>query len=279
MSNEVAEQGLLLPALPFPDQRNINKVRDALWARPKTGASVMVGSGFSRNADKLRAGSDELPLWGDIVGELVKNLFPGSESPPVEDPLDLAQQYKASFGQSDLHRLLGQLVRDTDFTPGEEHSRLLRLPWRDVFTTNWDTLLERASSGIPEPSYNVVQDMDQLPLLSQPRIVKLHGSLPSQFPLIFTKEDYGTYRTKYAPFVNTVQQALMETVFCLIGFSGDDPNFLNWSGWVRDNLGKAAPKIYLAGLLELSPCQRRKLEDCGVMPIDLWNHPKAQIVA
>ena len=262
---------------PFPDQSHINRIRDSLWNRPNAGASVMVGSGFSRNADKLRSDSADLPLWPDLTDEIVKGLFPGVEDAPRESPLRLAQQYETAFGRSDLHRLLGKLVRDNDFTPGETHSRLLILPWRDVFTTNWDTLLERASSSIPEPSYNVVQDMDQLPLLSQPRIIKLHGSFPSQFPLILTEEDYRTYPAKYAPFVNTVQQAMMETVFCLIGFSGDDPNFLNWSGWVRDNLGEAAPKIYLAGLLRLSPHQRRMLEDRGVVPIDVWNHPRAQL--
>ena len=68
---------------------------------------------------------------------------------------------------------------------------------------------------------------------------------------------------------------MMETVFCLIGFSGDDPNFLQWSGWVRDNLGDAAPKIYLAGWLNLSPHRRRMLEDRNVVPIDLAFHPKA----
>ena len=109
--------------------------------------------------------------------------------------------------------------------------------------------------------------------MSQPRIIKLHGSLPSQFPLILTEEDYRTYPAKYAPFVNTVQQAMMETIFCLIGFSGDDPNFIEWSGWVRDNLGEAAPKIYLAGLLKLSAHERRTLEERGVVPIDVWNHP------
>ena len=68
----------------------------------------------------------------------------------------------------------------------------------------------------------------------------------------------------------------METVFCLIGFSGDDPNFLHWSGWVRDNLGASAPKIYLAGYLDLSPHRRRMLEDRNVVPIDLAGHPKAK---
>ena len=66
----------------------------------------------------------------------------------------------------------------------------------------------------------------------------------------------------------------METVFCLIGFSGNDPNFLNWSGWVRDNLGTSAPKIYLAGWLGLPPHRRRMLESRGVVPIDLARHPK-----
>ena len=254
--------------LPIPDQSHLNKVRDALWSRPFAGASVMIGSGFSRNAIKPRSELDDIPLWSDIAAQIVGNLYPDIEPPPIDDPLRLAQQYMSTFGRSDLHRLLGQLVRDRSFIPGETHSRLLRLPWRDVFTTNWDTLLERASLEIAEPSYSVVEDIDQLPLVMQPRIIKLHGSFPSKFPLIFTEEDYRTYPTRYAPFVNTVQQAMMETIFCLIGFSGDDPNFLNWSGWVRDNLGEAAPKIYLAGLLKLLPHQRRMLEERGVVPIE-----------
>ena len=111
--------------------------------------------------------------------------------------------------------------------------------------------------------------------IGQSRIVKLHGSFPANFPLIFTEEDYRTYPVQFAPFVHTVRQAMMETVFCLIGFSGNDPNFLKWSDWVRENLGDAAPKIYLAGWLNISPHTRRTLEDRNVVPIDLARHPKA----
>ena len=35
----------------FPDQSHINTVRDALHQRYGNGASVMVGSGFSMNAE------------------------------------------------------------------------------------------------------------------------------------------------------------------------------------------------------------------------------------
>ena len=261
-----------------PDQSHINRVRDALWQRSGGGASVMVGSGFSRNALKTRPDARALPMWDELAREMSHELYPQrAEGLAASDgPLRLAQEYKTAFGRSHLHRFLRQLVRDDDFRPGGRHTRLLRLPWRDVFTTNWDTLLERARTSVAEWAYSVVRKMDEIPLANRPRIVKLHGSFPAYFPLIFTEEDYRTYPTKFAPFVNTVQQAMMESVFCLIGFSGDDPNFLQWSGWVRDNLGDAAPKIYLAGWLDLSSHRHRMLEDRNVVPIDLARHPKAQ---
>ncbi len=220
-----------------------------------------------------------MPTWDGITKEICIRLYPGNKqggtSFETRDMLRLAQEYKATFGQADLHNLLLDLIRNDAFQPGRMHRRLLRLPWQDVFTTNWDTLLERACSSVLERPYGLLRATDEIPLAARPRIVKLHGSADGRFPLIVTEEDYRTYPVQFAPLVNTVQQAMMETVFCLIGFSGDDPNFLHWSGWVRDNLGASAPKIYLAGWLGLSTYRRRMLEDRNVIPIDLACHPKA----
>ena len=264
----------------FPDRNLIAHVRDALWRRTGGGASVMVGAGFGRNADSALPGAPKMPTWAELAEKMSKALYPADRDPRrpagAGDALRLAQEYETAFGRADLHRLLIDAVRDDEFQPGPLHTRLLRLPWRDVFTTNWDTLLERARVSAPQRAYGVVRTMDEIPLAARPRIVKLHGSLPSGFPLVFTEEDYRKYPRDSAPFVNTVQQAMMETVFLLIGFSGDDPNFLEWSGWVRDNLGASAPKIYLAGYLSLSPSRRRMLEDRNIVPIDLARHPGAR---
>lgn len=263
----------------IPDQSRINRVRDALRQRSGGGASVMVGSGFSRNARKSRLAANDPPTWREVTKAIYDKLYGDrdaiAEASQTSDFLKLAQEYEVAFGRGDLHRFIRNQIRDDDFKPGELHTRLLRLPWRDVFTTNWDTLLERARTSVAGRAYSVIRNMDEIPLANRPWIVKLHGSLPAHFPLIFTKEDYRTYPREFAPFVNTAQQAMMETIFCLIGFSGDDPNFLQWSGWVRDNLGNAAPKIYLAGWLNLSSRRRRMLEDRNVVPIDLALHPKA----
>ena len=165
---------------PIPDQSHINKVRDALSIRPISRASVMIGSGFSRNAQKTRFDARDMPLWTDIAEELFKQLYPqsagdgsygaGVVAPSVDNVLRLAQEYETAFGRSDLYILLDQLIRYTEFTPGEAHVRLLKLPWRDVFTTNWDTLLEDARSDALDRPYRVVQSTKQLPIVSQPRI-------------------------------------------------------------------------------------------------------------
>lgn len=260
-----------------PDQNHINHVCDALW-RPGGGASVMVGSGFSQHARSVRHASRPLPMLDDIAAELVDLLYPDSdtgERPPPERVPRLAQEYRDTFGRPALHDTLRRLVPDDDYAPASAHKRLLQLPWSDVFTTNWDTLLERATRRVPERSYTVMRSEADIPWSTRPRIVKLHGSLPNP-RLILTEEDYRTYPVRFAPFVNTVQQAMMETVFMLIGFSGDDTNFLHWSGWVRDNLRDAAPNIYLAGYLDLSQSKRTMLQRRKVIPIDLARHPMAR---
>ena len=268
----------------LPDQNHIDQVRNALWKRIG-GASVMVGAGFSRNSSDVVLGNGTLPVLDNLGRALFKELYPQLGYKDFEesagrltrsnDVPKLAQEYVGVGGRESLRQFLSDHISDNRLIPSDVHKRLLNLPWRDVFTTNWDTLLEKSLTAVPERKYSIVRNKDEIPLAGQPRIVKLHGSFPAHFPLICTQEDYRTYPVKFAPFVNTVQQAMMETVFLLIGFSGDDPNFIHWTGWVRDNLGESAPKIYLAGWLDLSLSQRRVLEHRNVVAIDLAHHPKA----
>ena len=262
----------------IPDQLHLNVIRDALLNRPGSGACVMVGSGFSRNAKGIHSSAALPPLWRDIIREMVKQLYTGDDSTEwtgdASSALRIAETFESNFGRTKLHDFLGLQIRDDEFIPGEAHSRLLSLPWRDVFTTNWDTLLERTNPNVGA-RYALIQHEQQIPQKNHPRIVKLHGSLPAQFPLIVTEEDYRTYPESHPLFVNTVRQAMVETVFCLVGFSGTDPNFREWSGWVRDHLGGAAQKIYLVGCLDLVQQDRAVLQDLNVVPIDIANHPQS----
>lgn len=258
----------------FEDQSNIDFIRKKLWCGREYGrASVMVGSGFSRNATSILPGR-LFPLWNDLASKMSTYLYPedkGNNPKGIHgnETLKLANEFEATFSRQALDDFLLKEIPDNNFIPGKLHELLLTLPWADIFTTNYDTLIERARSKVFERNYELVQTISDLPDSMKPRIIKLHGSFPSHKPFIITEEDYRTYPQKFSPFVNTVQQSLMETVLCLIGFSGDDPNFLYWQGWVRDNLGDSTPPIFLCGLLDISSSERRVLEKRKIIPIDL----------
>lgn len=269
----------------FPDIANVLAIREALWRHRALGsASIMVGAGFSRNSDPVGSSARSMPTWAEMAEALCRPLYPVdaprlqaalAEARGTSGFLRLAQEYQVAFGAAALNDRIRSLAPDTDYRPSDLHRRLLRLPWGDVFSTNWDTLLERAQPDVFNRSYDVIRTPDEIPFTKRPRIVKLHGSFPAHQPFVFTEDDYRTYPVTHAPFVNLVQQSMMETLFCLIGFSGDDPNFLHWAGWVKDNLGSSAPRIYLVGWLEMSNHRRRMLEARNVMPIDLSALPAA----
>ena len=247
----------------------LDEIADRLWSY---NAVVMVGAGFSYNAEPVGSASESFPSW-EMLGDIFYRKLHGR--PPREEArylslLKLAEQVQAAFGRPALDRMLRHAIPDLRYEPSRLHSDLLRLPWQDVFTTNYDTLLERARASVTLSHYDVVTTTEDLLYAKAPRIVKLHGSFPSP-PFVITEEDYRRYPSDYAPFVNTVRQSLLEKTLCLVGFSSDDPNFLQWIGWLRDQVGmEAAPKTFLVGVLDrMTEADRKLLNVRGIVPVHL----------
>lgn len=242
----------------------LNEIAERLWAER---AAVMVGAGFSKNA------GHGFPDWnqlGDLFYQKAHGVKPDLSRQKYLNVLRLAEEVQAAIGRPALDNLLRSNIPDLTIEPSGLHVELLELPWVDVFTTNYDTLLERASAKVVTRRYEPVVNKEDIPYAIKPRIVKLHGSFPSERPFIITEEDYRRYPHDYSPFVNTVQQALLENTFCLIGFSGDDPSFLQWIGWIRDNLGRdKTQKIYLVGVFDLSSARLQLLAQRGIIVVDL----------
>jgi transposase-like protein len=86
----------------------------------------------------------------------------------------------------------------------------------------------------------------QLALKKNGNIIKLHGSVrandtteygfdnDARMHYVISKEDFDNYPTKHEAFTQLMRISLLQESFCLLGFSGIDPNFLAWIGWVRD---------------------------------------------
>lgn len=209
-------------------------------------AAAMIGAGFDRNADPIdESVSVKFPMWLDLGKAFGKKLGLSEKESEHADSIELAQKVEKDFRRPALEALIEELIPDEDYKPSNVFIDLLRLPWKDIFTTNYDTLLERTRPYVKEREYNVVINEDKLPLSAgKPRIILLHGAINKE-PLIITEEDYRTFPNMHSVFTSTIRQSLIENVFCLLGFSGDDPNFRKWSGWIRDNLKERSLTIYL----------------------------------
>ncbi|WP_379163465.1 SIR2 family protein [Paenibacillus sp. sgz5001063] len=234
--------------------------------------AVLVGAGFSRNADSGSLFAPTFPTWNELADTFYEKIYLCKpEAAQYLSPLTLAEQVEAAYGRSVLNQLLVSRIPDAQYSPSILHTKLLNLPWRDVFTTNYDTLLERASQEITSKRFNIINCKEDLVSSSDaPRIVKLHGTFPSHRPFIITSEDYRRYPREFAPFINTVQQSLLENTLCLIGFSGDDPNFNQWVGWIHDNLGlENSPQIYLFSHEDYPHAQRKLLDRKKVVVLNI----------
>lgn len=258
----------------IPDEikARLNEIAEHLWMEPSS-ACLMVGAGMSKNAEKTDPASPDALSWYELADKMQEHILGVKDVPfkrqKYANVLNIADQLEAVIKKGEMNRFLEQQIPDKELKPSELHKSLLCLPWRDVFTTNYDTLLERTAEQIVERKYEFVVNKENLVQSHSPRIIKLHGSFPDNGPYIISEEDYRKYPQDNATLVNTVQQALIENTLCLVGFSGDDPNFLKWIGWIRDNLKDNMQPIYLIDHLKLDLSQSLLFEKRNIIPIDL----------
>jgi hypothetical protein len=118
-------------------------------------ASVMVGAGFSKNAEVVEDDTPA-PNWEELAVSMFESLY---KKPEDEEDIDrwkiqkikktsgknvlkLAEEYKSVFGRNKLNKFIEAKINDDKYSPGELHKKLLSLNWRDVFTTNYDLIFD-----------------------------------------------------------------------------------------------------------------------------------------
>lgn len=236
--------------------------------------SLLVGAGFSKNAWK------SFPMWDGLLYDMVKEMY-GSKKKidkvlKQQSYLDIVSDYikkkgmresveyyiekhipYIKDGEQTLRFPEKKAVRlsDEDFTI---HRKLLSSRWQRIYTTNYDELLDIAGkqNGL---RWRAISSADDLTINddNSKLIVKLHGTIFHQdspnhrfefdgnhhHRYIISKEDYDNYPKEHEAFTQLMRISLLQGTFCLIGFSGNDPNFVSWLEWMRDVLIRS-PKEY-----------------------------------
>lgn len=220
----------------------LNEIAKRLYSHH---AAIMIGSGFSKNAEPHSASSPGFPDWnrlGDLFYEKLHGKEPGSEN-RYSDVRTIAHKVETTLDRPSLDDTLKDAIPDAYYEPSDLHKNLLSLPWTDVFTTNYDTLLERTSSSVSQ-RYDIIRKQEDLSRSEKPRIIKLHGCISTSGPYTITEEDYHHYPKRYAAFSNTVRQAFLENTICLIGFPDTTKIFIIGLDGYTKSWGDGTPVKY-----------------------------------
>lgn len=249
----------------------LNTIADHLWGKQ---ASLFVGAGFSKNA-QFQLEANMPPNWdelGDMFIIKARKHKPRKSDRAYANVLRLAEEVENMYSREALTMLIKDAINDEKLTPSDCHMQLLALPWQDVYTTNYDTLLEKSADRLKSQgkrNYYTICNSQDMGTGSSPLLVKLHGDINDPSSIIITEEDYRTYPAKHQAMISSIQNTIMRRTLVLIGFSGNDPNFIQWLGWVKDALNDNQRKVYLLSLDSISEASRKTFENKKVVVVDI----------
>lgn len=201
-------------------------------------AGVFVGAGMSK------AASSRFPDWSELVAPLRREAdIPDS----VSDLRLVAEYFEQARGRQVLEAQLATAIGSVSAGVSKGHQLLAQLPVAELWTTNYDRLLEGAL-----PDATVVFDDGGLANRVQPgrrRLIKMHGSLSSnggggwEAPPVVTRGDYERYEQDHPRMWAALTASFLTRSLLFIGFGFEDPNLEVFLRLAR-RLGWGAPEHF-----------------------------------
>lgn len=179
-----------------------------------TGA-LFIGAGLSLDAG--------LPSWGNLLNPIRERA-----DVPWLDDLPLMAEHIANStkaGRTALDAEILKQITAKNIQPQPGHSLINRLPVREIWTTNYDQLLEKAC---PQCAVVVTEEDVRLVGSHKRTVIKMHGSV-AEGPRwgaepVITRTDYETYPDVRPRTWAVLQGAYLSRTFLFLGFSFTDPN-------------------------------------------------------
>jgi hypothetical protein len=183
-------------------------------------ATILIGAGMS-----LAAG---YPDWSALLAGLRAGL--GLDD--AFDDLPLLAQYAENTdgGRAALVAEICAQLGSITPVPTENHHLIAQLPLQEMWTTNFDPLVEAAC-----PDAAVVELDDDFIEAdgARRRLYKMHGSIPpgatepvgGEANLVISRDDFDRYIQNHPRFWQLLQAQMLTKSFLFVGFSLSDPNF------------------------------------------------------
>lgn len=199
-------------------------------------AALFVGAGLSR-----AAGYKD---WKQLLGDCARRL--NLDLDREHDLVAVAQYYiNLNDSRSELNTIIREEFRKRKSLT-ENHRVISRLPISIVWTTNFDTLLEKAYEGVGKSVDVKSRDEDLLQPTPEREVVlyKMHGNISRPDEVIICKDDYEQYGRKHPLFQQALERDLVDKTFLFLGFSFTDQNLGYTLGHLRSLLTGSGRRHY-----------------------------------
>ena len=224
--------------------------------------SLFIGSGFSLEANAPSARLLCEAVLSQIDDEKLR------EAHKDDSLADVSNFFVDNVCNGSRNSLIELLQEQFEFKPRkmDDHQTLARIPhFHNIFTTNYDTLLEDSYSK--EDCQVIRKDADCAYLDNNKpvKVFKIHGDFINPDYVVITTKDYEDF------FNNRVNPQMWDVVkhdfltknILFIGYSLEDDNVLQIIQTIRDSVGKNQKEVFLIAPT-LSRDKENKLKKLGV---------------
>lgn len=198
--------------------------------------AIFVGAGTS-----MAAG---YPSWAKLLHDIGEEL--GVSSRDILDLAALAQwSIQESGGATRVRNVIKEKIgKDNPASPTLEV--IARLPVANIWTTNYDRLVERAFAAIDRPldTISAARDLALKPTPGAVRLYKMHGSVDRLDDIVISTDDYELFRTKRGAFLPLLQAHLTSMSMLFVGLSFTDPNIRHVLSLIRESFTEAPPEHF-----------------------------------
>lgn len=219
---------------------------------------IFVGAGLSRAAG--------MPDWAGLISSLRSQI---ANCPEDADFLTVALYFELIHGRRRLIEIIRNSIDVTGVRPTIVHRQLFSLPISEIFTTNYDDLLELECRDSNKSFRSIVREEDVAYFSSNDtQIIKLHGDLQHPDSIVITAEDYERFSTNRKALSRLIAQALQTKSVLFLGYSAGDPNLKQILTTVRDEVGRHARNLYTLQF-DINDLRKRELDRRGLNVINL----------
>jgi len=234
-----------------------------------------IGSGCSKLA------SEAIPDWKELTKSFA------SEMPDIEfkednvgDYLKVIGIFERRYGREKLCTKLRYLLDTTkvDIFNSELHIALLEIPCSNLYTTNFDDLLEKSYEAINKPFQKIVTLKDIAEInYEKVQILKFHGDLSNQQSIVITESDYHRRFEFKDPMDIRLKADALGKSLLFLGYSFSDPNIRYlWHTLNQIGVGKEGmPPSYII-LIKPDILAIESFRGYGIKVIEI-EHPKELI--